>query len=112
MTFTETVRKLLSEKKMSINKMLTDLKLGSGTFATWKKRGTIPSGETLEKIADYFGVSVDYLLGKTDSKGNEDDDLLKENRELLDLLNQLDEDDLNTILKIAKAMATQEKETE
>lgn len=64
MTFTETVRKLLSENKMSINRMLTDLKLGSGTFATWEKRGTIPSGETLEMIADYFNVSVDYLLGK------------------------------------------------
>lgn len=63
MEFTKIVRELLKERKISINKMLTDLSLGAGTFATWEKRGTIPSGEVLDKLANYFGVSVDYLLG-------------------------------------------------
>lgn len=31
--------------------------------ATYWKRGSIPKGETLQKLADYFGVTVDYLLG-------------------------------------------------
>ena len=36
----------------------------SNSFATrWKKTGGNPNGETLQKVADYFGVSVDYLLG-------------------------------------------------
>lgn len=64
MSFIETVSILLNEKGISINKMLCDLNLGKGTFATWKKRGTIPKGDILQKIADYFNVSVDYLLGK------------------------------------------------
>ncbi len=34
--------------------------------ATFWKKGSIPKGETLQKLADYFGVSVDYLLEKTD----------------------------------------------
>lgn len=38
---------------------LTDLKMG---------RKHSLSAETLTKIADYFNVSVDYLLGKTDTK--------------------------------------------
>ena len=32
----------------------------------WKKRGYTPRAEVLHKIADYFGVTVDYLLGKVD----------------------------------------------
>lgn len=31
--------------------------------ATYWKNGSIPKGETLQKLAHYFGVSVDYLLG-------------------------------------------------
>ena len=29
----------------------------------WKKTGAVPRADTLNKIADYFGVSVDFLLG-------------------------------------------------
>ncbi|MBS7175878.1 MAG: helix-turn-helix transcriptional regulator [Clostridiales bacterium] len=36
--------------------------------ATYWKRGAEPKGDTLRKIAEYFGVSVDYLLGETDEK--------------------------------------------
>lgn len=41
------------------------LKIGAGSITKWKN-GTIPNGETLGKIADYFNVSIDYLLGRTD----------------------------------------------
>lgn len=36
----------------------------SNSIATkWKKTGATPNGETLNIIAEYFGVSIDYLLG-------------------------------------------------
>lgn len=38
--------------------------LSNSSTTTWK-RGSIPKGETLQKIADYFGVSVDFLLDLT-----------------------------------------------
>lgn len=38
----------------------------SGSVTAWKK-GTDPRNATLLKIADYFKVSVDYLLGKEDN---------------------------------------------
>lgn len=63
MGFTDNVLSLISTKGISINRMLKDLGMGAGTFATWQKRGTIPSGDSLTKIANYFGVSTDYLLG-------------------------------------------------
>lgn len=66
--FVQTVQELASQKGITIAKMIKDLGLGQGTFSTWKKRGTIPNGDTLRAIANYFGVSVDYLLGNTDEK--------------------------------------------
>lgn len=39
------------------------LKIGVGSITSWKN-GTTPNGETLLKIADYFNVSIDYLMGR------------------------------------------------
>ena len=36
------------------------------TVSTWKSRGTTPASELLNKIAEYFHVSTDYLLEKED----------------------------------------------
>lgn len=66
--FVERLKKLLSEREITKNKLLTDLQLGKNSFVNWESRGTIPSGEVLTKIAEYFGVTVDYLLGNTDSR--------------------------------------------
>lgn len=61
--FLENVLQLLGKANISKNKLLTDLKLGKNSFVNWESRGTIPNGETLSKIAAYFGVSIEYLLG-------------------------------------------------
>lgn len=50
----------------------------SSTFSDWKKGKSSPKAEKLQKIADYFGVSVDYLMtGKDelDEKKNPYSDL-------------------------------------
>lgn len=63
--FTDRVSMLIKERGISKSAMLKDLHMGSGIFATWEKRGTIPGGDTLGILAEYFQVSVDYLLGRT-----------------------------------------------
>lgn len=45
------------------------LNISSGTINNWKN-GTIPNGETLLKLADFFDVSVDYLLGRENASSN------------------------------------------
>lgn len=61
--FTDRLHTELQRKGITKHKMLTDLGLGKNSFLNWEQRGNIPNGETLRKIADYFGVSVEYLLG-------------------------------------------------
>lgn len=64
--FLERLQNLIADKKITKNKMLADLNLGKNSFVNWQNSGTIPNGETLSKIADYFGCSIDYLIGITD----------------------------------------------
>lgn len=56
---------LCSEKGASPTSVITELKISRGSVTGWKN-GRIPSEINLQKIADYFGVSVDYLLGKSE----------------------------------------------
>ena len=44
-------------------RVVKDLDIAASSVTKWKN-GTIPSGTTLSKISQYFGVSVDYLLGR------------------------------------------------
>lgn len=58
---------LCKEKSVSINQMLKETNLNKSLVDNLKK-GSMPSIDKMECVADYFGVSVDYLLGKTDKK--------------------------------------------
>lgn len=45
--------------------------IAQSTFSSWKNRRNLISGEKATKIAEYFGVSVDYLMtGKTESSAD------------------------------------------
>ena len=54
---------LCKEKGVSPTKATVDIGLSRTIGTKWKNTGATPQGETLSKIAQYFGVSVDYLLG-------------------------------------------------
>lgn len=57
--------KLLCQKAgKSASAVAGELGLSNSTVTTWKQ-GTLPRGSTLKKVADYFGVSADYLMGTT-----------------------------------------------
>ena len=49
------------------NPVAKEIDVSSGAVTKWKTLGTLPSGETLIKLADYLDCSVDYLLGRTDA---------------------------------------------
>jgi transcriptional regulator with XRE-family HTH domain len=55
---------LMGKKPNPVGK---ELGVSSGTITGWKN-GALPKPEILSRIASYFDVSVDYLIGKTDKK--------------------------------------------
>ncbi len=54
--------KLCSDHNTTPNGVAKKLELSNATTTKWKN-GATPSGKSLQKVADYFHVSVDYLLG-------------------------------------------------
>lgn len=67
MSCIQRIEQLLKEKGISRNKMSEDIGIGNSTFYTWQKRGSVPKGEILQKIAQYLDTTTDYLLGNDDN---------------------------------------------
>nr|DAL46180.1 MAG TPA_asm: repressor protein [Caudoviricetes sp.] len=68
--FYDVFKKLCDEQGISPTRASEEIGFSRGSVSYWKKlylKGidTKPESYTTEKIADYFGVSVDYLLGRT-----------------------------------------------
>lgn len=66
--FYDRFKQLCERKGVSCNKAALEIGLSNATPTKWKKTGATPVGDTLDKIAAYFGVSTDYLLGKENEK--------------------------------------------
>jgi len=66
--FWEKFCNLCNLRNTNPNKVCSYLELSNATATKWKKAGAVPNGDTLIKIADYFGVSTDYLLGRIDEE--------------------------------------------
>lgn len=64
--FWEIYSRLCKSKGKSANAVAKELSIASGTVTEWK-RGRMPQNMTLRRIADYFDVSVEYLLGKEET---------------------------------------------
>lgn len=63
MTFYERLTELRKEKGVTQKQIVDELGLGKNSFGDWKS-GIIPIRSTQQLLAKYFGVSVDYLMGK------------------------------------------------
>lgn len=63
MLFWERFYSLCSEKNVKPNTVCAELGYSSATSTHWKN-GTIPKGDVLLTLANYFDCSVDYLLGR------------------------------------------------
>lgn len=59
---------LCNKKGVSRTSAAKEIGLSNSITTKWKNTGATPSGETLDKVAAYFNVSTDYLLGKEEQK--------------------------------------------
>lgn len=59
------IKNLAKKQGLSIN--LLEEKLGYSRNTIYNLKSSKPSAERLQEIADYFNVSTDYLLGRTDN---------------------------------------------
>ena len=58
----EIFAKLLEERGVTAYKVAKATGIAGSTFSDWKSGRSTPKQDKLQKIADYFGVSVDFLI--------------------------------------------------
>ncbi|WP_088838958.1 helix-turn-helix domain-containing protein [Listeria sp. ILCC792] len=105
MTTFDRVKKLAESQKISIVELEEKLGFGRNSLYSWKKK--TPNGDSLQKVADFFNVSTDYLLGRTDIKlPLEADNATSESREYSTIQRYargLDKKDQTKLIKIMEA---------
>lgn len=65
--FAERFRGLRKERRLSQLKLATDFNVAQSTIASWEAGTRSPNMDMIPHIAEYFGVSVDYLLDLSDN---------------------------------------------
>lgn len=97
MSTLERIKKLCEKHGISVNALENRLEIPNNTIYQWYEGSDRkPSLERLEKIADYFNVSLDYLRGRTDKMNyyelteKDERDIQKELQNLIDGLNNED----------------------
>lgn len=85
---------LCKNKGISLSRAADEIGLSNSTVTKWKKTGATPSGETLAKVAAYFGVSVDDLIGEVQPETEMKDQLIAFYGKVKDHLTEDDIDDI------------------
>ena len=62
------LKELRKKRKISQLKLALDLNMNQNTISRYETMEREADYKTLIKFADYFGVSLDYLLGRTDEE--------------------------------------------
>ena len=60
------IEDLCAEKGVSVNKVLTESGAGERLCQNLK-RGSYPSVDRINKVAEYLDCTIDYLIGRTDN---------------------------------------------
>lgn len=94
---------LCRDKGVSARAVAIATGIGPSSFSDWK-RGSTPRPDKIKKIADYFGVSVDYLMtGKEkDIPAQEDENVL--DATLIAMLQELPEDKIQRVKDFVSGM--------
>lgn len=86
LTLVDRIRGLANDKGMSLPQLEIALGLGNGTISRW--RNSSPNTDKLQKVADYFSVSMDYLLGREfELTAKDKRDISKDLESIMDKLN-------------------------
>ena len=99
--FYENFLALCNKKSIKPSRVASETGFNKGSISVWKRNynaGKVVSPDTriVQKIADYFEISVDELLGN-EKKTADNDSLKSEVLEIAEKLNNLPQDKLNMI---------------
>ncbi|MBO8169056.1 MAG: helix-turn-helix transcriptional regulator [Thermoanaerobacteraceae bacterium] len=103
------IQKLRKQKNLTQQELATVIGISRGSLSMIEIDKREPDNQTLKKFADFFNVSTDYLLGRTDDPSYQTDELSE--KELEEIIKKegimfdgipLDEEDKEDIIEVMK----------
>ncbi|MCJ0224514.1 helix-turn-helix transcriptional regulator [Clostridioides difficile] len=100
MTFGNRLRKLREDNNIKQVELAKVFNITSQALSQYERDLRMPDATLLDKLATYFNVSVDFLLGRKFSTLSEEID--DETKKIVDAVFELDKEDRKSIIKIAE----------
>ena len=95
------IKELRKAKRMTQKELADTLHVSQQTVGSWETERAIPGADTLAQLADYFGVTTDYLLGRSEKKSSSEEQETKDLKKFL-------EDNLDNGMTFGDGKVTQE----
>lgn len=116
------LKELRKEKNITQKELAKILGFEQTIVCMWELGTREPSNETLIKMANYFNCSIDYLLGRDEVNQEKKqpeqielkvkNDLTDKQKELLNIILDMNNDDVNKIIGYAYSLTEKELSTE
>ncbi|HID9510937.1 helix-turn-helix domain-containing protein [Clostridioides sp. ZZV14-6150] len=104
--FGDRIKQLRENMNLSREELSNKINISYSALSKYETNNRFPDKVTLNKIADFFDVSTDYLLGRNKNISNEEDEEVKE---LVDIIYKLDKEDRDAVLKILDSLISKHK---
>lgn len=96
MKLKERLKQLRLKNNCTAKQLAKYLNFGGTAISNYESGRNEPSIDTLIKIADYFDVTIDYLVGRTDILNENSKNCIK----LCEILSLFSDDEINKIINI------------
>ena len=100
MEIVQNILNIAKTRKVNNQQLCKILETNSNKIYDWKIGKSKPSAEDVSKLADYFGCSVDYLLGRENT--SDTTVLPAKLQELVDTASSLSEEQLSDLLRYVR----------
>lgn len=107
--FTTRLKNLRTEKKLTQSEVAQKLGIATSTYSNYEQGTRFPDKQTLINLANFYKVSIDYLLGETDEKfsANKIAEEIADNPELLEFYEAFKKnDELKRLFNHSKGLSS------
>lgn len=102
------IRELRKKAKITMKELGKQVGAAEGTISHYETGKRQPDIEMLSKLANYFGVTIDYLVGGVESE-NAEAPLSTDEKNLLDMFKSLSSDEKSFVETMVKSLMDRKK---
>jgi transcriptional regulator with XRE-family HTH domain len=109
MNMGERLRELRLRRNISQEEVARHIGITRSAYSHYEINNRQPVYETLIKLAAYFDVSLDYMIGGTTSKHKTETSDAQDTREIMQLLRHMDQEQRKTSIRLLNELMTRQQ---